>query len=420
MKKKRVIDFNSYAVHTVFLVVTLGISHRAFANSCESFNTVNDVLNCALERHPSVQMANLSAEQAKDGQWVAGQRPNPEMNSQAVFGGEFSNNMTAELNLAHTFELGGKRDSRIKVADAEMKFSQAALAQTKEETYLDTLVSLYRLRQIEDELSAIDDALQTFARIGKQYRNRPRLNPDQKASLRIFEVAEQDYKLRRAPLESEKDLKLRSLGFSLGRTFTPTTATMPKKRKVWPILPELSTSEAGNSKLLATEAASQRASAELDLAKSVAWPDVKIGPTVIMQRQGSQSFQSYGLNLALPLPLYHRNAAGESYAARGAERAALSFSAAKRENENLKASLQQVYKSSTNALNQSASASDLLKKHEEIESLFNQGFLNGTVVIEIHRQVSDFIKTQNEQELAAVESMVRYYALAGKFPEVTE
>lgn len=39
--------------------------------------------------------------------------------------------------------------------------------------------------------------------------------------------------------------------------------------------------------------------------------------------------------------------------------------------------------------------------------------LPGTLVVEIHRQVVDFTKSQNEQELATIESLVRCYAFQG-------
>jgi hypothetical protein len=54
-----------------------------------------------------------------------------------------------------------------------------------------------------------------------------------------------------------------------------------------------------------------------------------------------------------------------------------------------------------------------------VESLFDSGFLNGSAVVEIHRQISEFIKTQNEREIDAVESFVRYHALNGELVEVT-
>jgi hypothetical protein len=56
----------------------------------------------------------------------------------------------------------------------------------------------------------------------------------------------------------------------------------------------------------------------------------------------------------------------------------------------------------------------LSKKRKEIETLFNQGLLSGRVVVEIHRQISDFVKTQNEQELSAIIALIRYHALDGK------
>ncbi len=397
-------------------------AESAHGDACEKLNSTQAVLSCALERHPSARVSALATEQAIEATSVAKQAPNPELNSQSIFGGETSNKFYSEFNFTHTFELGGKRDSRIKRAAAEVKLIQALQVKSQEEVYLESLIALYRLRQIQEEIGAIDDALQTFTKIAKQYRARPKLSPDQRASLRIFEMAEQDYKMKRSPLEVETDLHLRELELSVGQNFVPQASTLPKRRKAWPLLPSTSAenSKIRGTKLLEAEALLARARADLEVARSAAWPDLKIGPTINIQRQTNQSYEAYGFNFTLPLPLYHRNAAGEIYASKGLERASLARIAAERESEDQKAYFRKRYQSAVGALTQSASAAEIAKKHDEVEKLFSQGFLNGMVLVEIHRQVSDFTKTQNEQELAAVESLVRYYALEGKFFEVTE
>ncbi len=394
-------------------------SASVLASECDKLDTTQEVLNCALERHPEVRESNLAVEQSAQGRSIAAQRPNPELNSQGVYGGQSSNHSVTEINLSHTFELGGKRDSRLKRAEAEMNLSQAFRAQSRDQVYLGMLIALYRIRQIQEELGAMDDALRTFTRISKQYRSRSRLNPEQRASLRLFEVAEQDYKMKRATLETEKDFQLRTLEYAIGHDYVPKASVLPAKKTTWPSLPSNS-SEASGAQVRAVEAELQKAKSEGEIAKSTGWPDVKLGPTVIMQRQGSQSYESYGFNLSLPLPLYHRNGAQVAAANAGIERATIALEAARHENSDQRAYLRKKYESAVKVLSEAPSAKEMNKKHEEVESLFTQGFLNGTVIVEIHRQASDFIKTQNEQEINAIESLVRYYALEGKLAEVQQ
>lgn len=396
---------------------------KAFAaagsDPCLQLDSYGSVLDCALSRHPEMSAAELGIAQADKGKDLAAQRPNPELASQGILGGSRSGNyLAAEMNFAHTFELGGKRGARIQSAEADIKTARGQLVLASENIYLRTALALLRVRQIAEEWAAIDDALQTFSRIGKQYNSRPRLNPEQRASLRIFEIAAGDYKIRQSGLESERELRLRELELALGRRLPVDSPAFPERRTEWPALPALESSP-GNAKAVLANADLEKARAELKRAEAEAWPDVKVGPTLYEQRQSGQGFQALGLNFSLPLPLYHRNEAGKAVAAIGVDRSESLRLLAERENELEKSYLKHRYESAVASFINLGSTRDLLRKHEETENLFAQGFLNGTVIVEIHRQVSDFMKSRNEQELSAEEALIRYYALAGRKPEVS-
>jgi len=385
----------------------------AEVNGCGQLKTYREALDCALIRHPELGASKYAIDEASKGIDFASQRPNPELASQGIFGGSQSGNyVSAEMNFAHTFELGGKRKARIRSAEANVAAAQGDLTRISEEVYLRTALALRRVRQIRDEWDAIEDALQTFSRIGKQYRERPRLTPEQRASLRIFEIAAQDYKLRQVALESERELRLGEIEFALGQRLNVDSPALPGRRNVWPPLPNL-VSPAGNARSIIAEGGLNRAEAGLEQAKAEAWPDVKVGPTLYEQHQSGQSFSALGLNFSLPLPIYHRNEAGKAMAAIAVDRAEQLKFVAERENELERKYLRHRYESAVASLKQTGNTKDLLKKHEETESLFSQGFLSGTVVVEIHRQISDFLKTQNEQELSAEEALIRYFALSG-------
>jgi cobalt-zinc-cadmium efflux system outer membrane protein len=385
------------------------------ADGCKDLSSIKGVLECALERHPIVRDASLIKDEATATVGVARQIPNPEVNNQTIWGGERNGRFYTELNFAHTIELGGKRSARIKRAEAEVQSGEATKVEARETVYLGTLVALYRLRQIQEELAAIDDALKTFARISKQYRSRPKLTPEQSASLRIFEIAEREYRLKRAPLEAEIDMRNRDLELAVGRQLETRPSLSPPHRRVWPALPGVT--DQGGAKLKAARAVLQKTTAEVDVARGNAWPDLKIGPTVTIQRDLGQNYEAYGMNFTLPLPLYHRNAAGESLAQKSREHASMDLEIAKRENEDQSGYFKRRYETAVNALKYASTTDDLLKRHEDIERDFNRGFLNGTVVVEIHRQISDFLRSQNEQELAAIESYVRFNTLQGHLPE---
>lgn len=390
--------------------------HAEPAEACSPAANYQRLLRCAVDNHPSLVVSRLGVDQAAKGETAAAQRPNPEVNSQTIIGGSRSGNyLAAELNFAHTFELGGKRAARVKLAQAESAIAKGGLAQTTEDVYLTTALALYRLRQIEEEKEASEDALGSFAHIRDQYRTRPRLNPEQRASLRIFELAEQDYRIRLTSLDAERNLRRREVEIATGLTRL-VSGNLPPRRTTWPSLPRESRADA-NARFLTAASEVEKSTAEISRAVAEAWPDLKLGPTVYTQRQAGQGFQALGFNFSLPLPIYHRNGAGREFAALGADRAAHLQALAKLENEHEQAYLRERYEAAVKSLQSASNPQSILRKHEETESLFAQGFLNGTVVIEMHRQISDLVKTQNEQELAAIESLIRFHALAGRTPE---
>jgi len=391
---------------------------QAFAEGCGNLKSVQNVLDCALVNHPEIKFSQAGIAQGREFEKVARQRPNPEFNSQGMTGGSGSNAyMYTEANIAHTIEFGDKRDHRIKKAKADLRIREASNLSAKEKIYIETLSALYRLRQIKNEIEIIDDALQSFTKIQKQFKNRPILNPEQKASLQIFKFAQSDYRMKRVPLEAQYDYFLKELEFALGEEFTPTNSNLPAFKKNWPSLAKIEES-IGGARVQMAEADLRSAQADYGVAQSKAFPDVKIGPSYGKQKFGTQTSDFYGLNLAFPLPIFHRYEGDQAVSRQEINKADILLQATKKENEYQISLFKTKYENAVTALSESASANDLLKKHYEIESLFSRGLVSGTLVIETHRQMLDVMTTQNELELSAVESLTQFYALQGKFPEV--
>lgn len=110
-------------------------AHTAFASqACDSLNTPKDVLECALDSHPDLVRGKGSLKQADSLEDQAAQRPNPELSARSLFGKNEGESVTGhEVNLAHTFELGGKRSARIEKANAEKAQISSEFLKTKEE-----------------------------------------------------------------------------------------------------------------------------------------------------------------------------------------------------------------------------------------------------------------------------------------------
>ncbi|OYZ23536.1 MAG: hypothetical protein B7Y39_04310 [Bdellovibrio sp. 28-41-41] len=384
--------------------------------SCENLTSYKGLLLCAVDKHPDALKAKLLWQQNQNLIGMAEQRPNPEINSQVLSGkaGDDSYQYT-QINLAHTFELGGKRDARIRRSQLQMSNSELDLKLVQEQVYLKTYLALARLRQIQSEMVIYDDALNTFERIQKQYRSRPRMTPEQKAIYAIMDIAASDYRLKRQPLLSEIRENERFIEIAIGRKFSIRKELYPPLRKKWPILSPAS-SEVTEASLSFKKSLSdlELAQAEVSEANSQAWSDLKLGPTFETQSQGSQKINSFGLNLSFALPVFHTNGAGKSYAEAGVSRAKMSLAATK-EIENQQWNLQrEKYQDAVKSLESALSFSELEKKHREVEDSFSTGIIPSSLVIEIHRQMADYTKSLSEQENATIEALANIYSIEGR------
>lgn len=384
--------------------------------SCENLASYKDVLQCAMENHPEARQANLLLQQNRNLVGMAEQRLNPELSSQVLGGkaGEDSYQYT-QINLAHTFELGGKRDARIRKSQIQVDSTEVDLKLTQEQIYLRTYLALVRLRQIATEIEIYDDALSTFERIQKQYRSRPQMTPEQKATYAIMDIAANDYRLRRRPLVNEARENERFLESAIGRKLDVRKDFYPVLRKKWPNLSGASHSASSESLTLKKSLADlELAQAEISEAKSASWPDLKLGPTFETQSQGSQRINAFGLNLSFAIPLFHVNGAGRSYAAAGLSRAQSALAVTRQvESQQLQLQLEK-YQDAVSSLESSLSISDLEKKHRDVESSFGSGIVPSSLVIEIHRQMADYTKSLSEQENTAIEALAKIYSIEGR------
>lgn len=376
---------------------------------CAPPQTAQVLLECAVGNDPAVRLAAARRVQAEAEVRSTRQRPNPELETKGTWGDGASQ---LELDLVHTIEAGGKRAARIARARAEEDGFSAELSAARAETALKTVAALYRLRQLEGELLLIDEALNNFSSIGEQLRARPRLAPEQEVSRAIFELAAADFYLRKASLRGEQKGLFKGLELSLGVRLSTAALALPQPRQDWPEIADAG--PLSDPASLRAQASLQAAQADLGAARAASWPDIRLGPSFQRQSGEGRRQRMLGLNLGLPLPLYHRNAAGRERALRGEEAAALWLQAVQarilteRETERAK------YEAAVAALKTAATRKDVHAKHERIEDFFQRGLISSTLVIEAHRQILDFSRDRNEQELVAIRALWRIRAIDGQ------
>ncbi len=420
LKTTRLMTFvMTYSLVTPFcmaLAQAEEIREASSSQACHRLTSPQDVVDCALSNHPEAQRAQLSTLRADNLESAASQRPNPEMGGKSVFGSSRGDSVAShELNLTHTIELGGKRGARMDQALAQKEANLANALRSREEVLFETIHALYRLRQIQAELHTLDEALETFARIQQLFRSRPRRTPEQEVSLGVFGIAEGDYQLRKATLETELSTHVYEIALAVGKDFEASPSVLPPRRTSWPAfqngapMPPFK-----GSAMNSVRAGLKLAEADLSVAQSLSWPNLRLGPSFESQTSGSTTSQTFGVNLTFELPIFQINGGGRAVARTGLELAERSLSLRERELANQRKILVQKYSYLVKAIQNSFSHAELEKKHRNTDALFARGIIPSSLVIEAHRQIVDFTKSQNELELSAVEALWKIYVLEGR------
>lgn len=401
-----------------FSLVAVLAAHprRSTAETACSIRNAQELVACALENHPDLLVAAQTEARDRALPDIARQRPNPEFDSR-ILGGKSADDslVTTETTLFTVWELGGKRRSRIAAAEAQGRVAQAETLAVRERILLETVLALHRLRQIQGELAHIEETLATFGKILRIYRARPVLTPEQEVSLASFELAGEDYKLQRSRLTQDKFNLLGALRIATGQPLAGISKVLPPAPRRWPS-PDGPTPEGptANASLQKAEAERAEAETQVRLAKSEAWPDLRIGPTLETESLSDATKTTGGLHFALPLPVLNRNAGGQAYAQAEKIRAEGALAAERSKQAVDRESWLSRYRAARRALAQTPSPGALGPRHAQVEAFFEKGLVPSTLVIEVHRQINDVTRTYHEQELSALEALWRIYLIEGR------
>lgn len=371
-----------------------------------------DVLRCALANHPYLVRERSRLKQGERLLDIASQVPNPELEARLEhMDSSGTSSISADVTLLQPFELGGKRDARgLKARAEKMTLASDAVA-VQDQVALDTVLDLYRLRQLQEEDDQIKEALKTFERVSRQYRARGHLSPEQEVSLTVFRMAASDYRIRENLLEAEVHERRRSLEFATGRPFEVQAKLLPSDRTRWPELKE-SNDGAQATEMLRAKAALALAGADVELAQAGGWPDLKLGPAFSNSGSGVNHQRTLGVMLNVPLPLFNVNGGQKAYSRVGVEMAARHYEAVQGRVVRERANFLERYRKAVASL--ANAAIDPHKEHAKVESYMERGIVPSGLVVESHRQFLEFLRSRHQQELAALEALWRVYAIDGQ------
>ncbi len=258
-------------------------STNSFAvNSSAQCNlkTPNDILSLVKKNHPQILLNAAKGAALEESISVAKQRPNPELDAESTFADSIEGNIyTNSISLQHVFELGGKRSSRVELAQKTFKTGMAIARHENQHVIVLTVLKLHRLRQIYELIPYYEESLRAFNKILRTLKRNRSLSPEKQVERETLELASNDYKLKIAQLISERMSLSRHLTFFMG-----TNCTIPRTALEYNVNMNEDFSSDLNfdkyAKLNAAKFALEMSQANLGLEKSNSYPNLQIGPTI--------------------------------------------------------------------------------------------------------------------------------------------
>ncbi len=417
---KGLVPLEGFKFGVVFLLLVYSANlHGQEMTVCGEFKSPQDILDCVLQKAPDVQRAEAEVLKKSASEKTAGQRPNPEIETRVLFGtsGDESD-VFSEINLFHPLELGGKRSARIKKAETEKSVALADKRETMEQMAIQTVVTLHRLRQIRSELAVLNENLLTYRHVVNLFKGRPLLSPEQETSLGVFELASSESQLKKTDLIDEENRLQAFLKTALGVGIPMTSQLFPRSPADWPeknIEEKELVENWGRVKKAEAELNSAKATSRI--ARSEAWPTVRLGPSLETESPLGNTRAAVGFAFFTSLPFYQRNQGGKAEAGKGEMAANLNLELTKKEAVAEKERLILEYNRNLKAFRAAKVQVAIEKKHKEVETLFERGLIPSTLMLEVHRQMFEVKQELHESELKAIEALWRIYALEGRIFE---
>jgi outer membrane protein TolC len=401
---------------TIFLIVfTAG---QSFASvDCSNSKSVKDFYECALKADPAYKSSNLTKSIARASRDALTKWPNPKLEVKSISGENAGENVGGtEVGISLSIsDILVKRPALARSGRAEEKIVMIDGEENEFKAKTQLIRELFRYRQATDELELVDEALTAFKKIEQQFKSRSARGPEQEITLNLVELAQGDYQLRKNHLSVElSEIQVKFKGI-FGPKFSFKNEWLPKLKQDWPTIDDSIISK-NTFELRKLEAERDKHEAEQSLASAEAWPTIEAGPIFERNTEGPAQYNSVGFNVSVDLPLFNLNGGARAVSRANYERAKLNHDYGIKRAELDHDLLIRKYTTAVDSLKQSPSGESLNKKHRKIDYHFRQGLTSGSTVIEAHRQIGEFVESQHEHELVALESLMYIYQLSGLEP----
>ncbi len=401
---------------SLFITLTCALSVEAQEKICNSKN-YEELVKCALDQALEIQVSEQKFNATKKLEGMAKQLLNPELQIQNLQKGSEKSETSATL--LFDVRLGGKRAAALNEAQGEIQKSSAEKDLSVAQFKLDLMLKLYRLTHLNHELKIEDETINTFSKIISQFQSKPALTPEQEVSLSIFKIATSEHQLNLVWIKNESQKLVQDISSSTNLPKDLILKNLPQHKLNWPEVSEDTQSENSPHVRFATGDL-QIARALKEKSDAEVWPDLKIGPSFKVQKDGSAGTENFvGLSLSIPLAILNQNTAGRAYSSQKVVEAQLVHTLTARKVSSLREQFIQKYRTTVASLRNLITDASAEEKHKTVERHFFKGMISSSLVIEAHRQLIEFEEKRNESEREAIEALGSILIMDNKISEVT-
>lgn len=405
----------------ISFVFVFAYSFTSYANGDKKVNACNpssyiELVKCIESQSLESEIIKKNIESTSHLESAAAQFLNPDLEVESIR--KDSDKSETSASLLFNFSIGGKRSALKAEARAEKEKILAENDLNHGSLRLDFMKNLYRLSQLKDEIQIKEETIHTFNKIIGQFSKRAALSPEQEVSVSIFRMAISDHEITLTQLKNQEQEIQSLLARQSNLSIDQILKNLPNKKLNWPELDTIEKNLAQSPQLRYAEAELLLSKSQKEKAVADSFPDLKIGPIVKNQKDGSISENFVGIGLSMPLPVLSLNGSGRAYQSQKVIAAELTLQNEQKKLIVLKSQLTAKYKSLVTSLKKSPDKKAMNDKHAKIEKLFFSGLVSGPLIIEAHRQIFDLEEKRNQAELEAIETLGKIHIIDNTFDGV--
>lgn len=394
--------------YIIFVGVLLLFSTNGLAQNCQVKNSI-DILRCGLKYHPMILKQEENSYSSEALRTIANQVPNPSFESS--LSAQNRGGFRTEFGLSHTIERGGKKDSRISVANSEYHKAKSELAMIKSEVFVEIWQLLHELRQLKEFIELASEIAEVYDHSLKNYNSRKWVSKNQALDRDLIKLAKEEIETRIVLLKITSTEK-RSRLMYVSNTDLPGWNWLPTRPKLKPLNMSRgpSTSYTENFLMKNLEISKNR----LQLERSNSVNDLNVGPIMELENTPSENLSaSFGVQLSMNIPFFHQNAGQIEYAQRRIEKEVVTLNQWKRANQINISSIKSIYENSIKRLAIIYKNSSNNHFHVNLDQQSKSGLLSPTTVTEAHRQIMENLSGTHVLEMKALMAKWQFKQLNG-------